>query len=142
MTVGLDYFCVSCGRKRDLYSNPPPPPFGGQRGHGSSASFGAAGPSRATAGLGKSAGEVEISSARPTSEGVSPKSGSPTNGLHDVTPEETSISLLERSRNAHRPSEPELPVEVPVDEAQNSREPDKSAITADEISIPEKSYEE
>lgn len=145
MTVGLDIFCYSCFRRRDACSDPPPPPphpFRGPTRHGSSLSIGAASPSKATARLGRSAGEADISSAPPTLEGVSPNSGSPTNSRHNVTPEETSLSLLGKSMHTHRPLEPESPLKAPVDEAQNNREPDKSAITADEISIPAKLYEQ
>ena len=140
MLVSLEVHCSNCFRVRDVYSiqfpTPRPPPFRGQRRQG------AAGPSKATAGLGRSAGKVDVSSARPTSEGVSRKSGSPTDSRHDVTPEETSISLLKRSKHAHRPSEPEFPLGLSFDdEAQNNRELDKSAITADEISVSENIYD-
>ena len=127
MTTGVDTHCFICGRRRDSYSNPPPPPPR---------------PSYRAAALRRSASVGDISSARPTSEGVSPKSVSPTDSRHDVTPEETSLSLLERSKHAHRPSELDLPLEVPVDEAQNNRERDKSTIIADAILFPKRSYEE
>ena len=142
MDLDLYEHCKFCFRARDPYSDPPVHQSTGQRSQEGSASFSAASRSKATAGLGRSAAKVDISSALPTSEGASPKSGSPINIRHDVTPEETSISLSKVSKHAHGPSKRELPLEEPVDEAQNHKEPDKSAIPADEISIPEDTYEQ
>ena len=76
------------------------------------------------------------------SEGASPKSEYPINIRHDVTPEETSISLSRISKHAHGPLEREFSLEEPVDSAQDHEEPDKSAITADDISIREDTYEQ
>ena len=140
MRVALENACYNCARRRDALSIPPPSPpwsplFRGRSRQEGSTSY------RATP-LGRSAGEVDISSARLASEGVSPKSASPTDSRHDETPEETSLSLSEGSKHAHRPSEPELPLELPVDGAQDNREQDKSAITADEISIREDNHEQ
>ena len=135
MNVGLDYYCVHCFRARDFYSTPPLPRLYEQSRQWGSTSYG-------TAGLGRSAGKADIDRALPTSEGASQKSGSPVHIRHDVTPEESSISLSKIAKHAHGQSERELSLKVPVDETQNHKESDKSAIAGDEISIPEVTYEQ
>ena len=144
MTVGLYTHCIYCGQKRDFYSHSPPPAprFGGQRSQGSSASYSTARRGKRAASVGRSAGKVDISSAQSTSDGASPKSGSPINIRYDVTPGETPISLSKISKHAHGPSEPGLPSNEPGDEAQYHRGSEKSAITADEFSIREDTYEQ
>ena len=142
MNVDLYQACIFCSRPRDAYSDPSLYSSLGRRSQESSTSFSVAHRSKASAGFGNPAGKVDISSARHTSEGVSPKSGSPINSRPDVTHEETSTSLSEISKYAHRRAERELPIEEPVDETQNHRKSEKSAITGDEISIPEDTYEQ
>ena len=142
MNLDLYQSCIFCFRVRDAYSDPPVHQFAGQANQGTSASFSAAHRSKATDDLGRSAGKVNTSSARSTSEGASPKSGSSIDIGHDVTPEETFISLAKTSKHAHGPSFRELPLVEPVDEARNHKESDKSAITADEIPIREDTYEQ
>ncbi len=99
MNLVFETHCSKCGRARDLYSFASLHEFTGQSSQGSSASFGAA--------------------HQPTSEGASPKSGSPINIRHDVTPEETSTSLSKISKHAHGPWERKFPLEEPVDETQD-----------------------
>ena len=144
MTVGLNTHCIYCDRIRDIYlrSPPTPPCFRGQRSQGSSASYSAARRGKATASVGRSSGKVDISSVQSTSDGASPKSGSPINICHDVTPEETPISVSKISKRAHGPSKRGLPLEEPVDEAPYHQGPETSAITADEFSIREDTYEQ
>ena len=137
----LETHCNNCGRTRDAYSRPPLPQLRGHRSQGSSASFSAARHSKVTASVGRSAGKVDISSAYSTSEGASPKSGSPINIRHDVTPERTSISISKISKHANGPSERELPLEEPIDETQYQKESEKRTITADEIPFREDTYE-
>ena len=144
MIVGLHTHCIYCGRIRDIYLCPPPPPpqSRGQRSQGSSASHGAARRGKATASVGKFATKVDISSSQSTSDGSSAKSGSPINIHHDVTPEETPISLSKVSKHAHGPSDRRSLSKEPVDEAQYHKGSEKSAIRADEFSIREGAYEQ
>lgn len=142
MNVDLYQACIFCSRARDAYSDPSLYSSLIRRSQESSASFSVAHRSKTSAGFGSPASKVDISSARQTSEGTSPKSGSPINSRPDVTHEETSTPLSKISKYADRRAERELPIEEPVDETQNHRKSDKSAITGDEISIPEDTYEQ
>ena len=143
MNVVLDRFCAFCFRLRDTYSNPPLHQFTyTQRSQGSSASFGTTSYSTTAASSGRSTNKAAISKARPTSEGASQESGSPIRIRHHVTSEESSISLPKTSKHAHGPLERELSLEKPVDETQNYKKPDKSAITGNEIPIREYTYEQ
>ena len=142
MNVDLYQACIFCSRPRDAYSDALFQ-FSLRRGsQESSASFSVAHRSKASADFGSPAGKVDISSARHTSEGASPKSGSLINSGPDVTHEETSTSLSKISKDAHRRAERKLPLEEPVDETQNHSKLEKSAITGDEISIPGDTYEQ
>ena len=92
----------------------------GQGSKGRSASSGAAHRSSiATANFSRSAGKADISSAQPTSEGASPKSGSRMYFRDEATPEDTSTSLSSISKHAHGPWERNFPLEEPVDETQD-----------------------
>ena len=135
MNLVLEAHCTECARARDTYAILPQ--FTGQSSPGSSASFGTA--HRSSIAI---AGKADISSAQPTSQGTSPKSGSPIDIGHDVRPEKMSASLTKISKHVHGPSERKSPLEEPANETQSQRKPDKSAITEDKISISEDTYEQ
>ena len=142
MNPDLYKHCKFCFRARDAYSDLTVHQAREQRSQWDYGSSSATRHSKATAGFGRSAGKIDISSAQTTSEGASPKSGSLIDIGHDVTPEETSISLSKISKHAHVPSERELALEKPIDEPRKRKEPDTGAVTADETSILEDIYEQ
>ena len=142
MSVALHPACIFCSRPRDAYSNPLYYSSPIRSSQESSASFSVAHHDEASAGFGSSAGKVDIRSARHTSEGASPKSGSPIGSLPDAAREETSTSLPKISKYAPQRAERDLLIEGSGDETQNHRTSDKSAIVRDEISIPEDTYEQ
>ena len=127
MNPALYEHCKFCFRARDAYSDPSVHQTRGQRSQGTSASSSAARRSKATADFRKPAGRIDINSI---------------DIGHDVTPEETSISLSKISDHVHGPSERESALEKPIDEARNRKEPDKDVVAADETSILEDTYEQ